>query len=83
MAKKYIEREAVNCLLDKFIGYLDEDIIYRIKQKIKCIPSVDVHEVVRCGYCRNYCKVYRDCNLNGMTVEEDDFCSHGVKMDKE
>lgn len=32
---KYIKVEDVNNIIDRFIGYLDEDMIYRIKYKIK------------------------------------------------
>lgn len=32
---KYIKLEDVNNIIDRFLGYLDEDMIYRIKYKIK------------------------------------------------
>ena len=34
-ATKYVKVEDVNKVIDRFTGYLDEDMIYRIKYKIK------------------------------------------------
>lgn len=38
---KLIDADKVNETIDRFIGYLDEDMILRIKMKISKIPTVD------------------------------------------
>ena len=42
MNNDLISREALKKKIDKFIGYLDEDMIYRIKVVIDKIPTVAV-----------------------------------------
>lgn len=38
---RLIDADKVNETIDRFIGYLDEDMILRIKMKISKIPTVD------------------------------------------
>lgn len=38
---RLIDADKVNETIDRFIGYLDEDMILRIKMKISAIPTVE------------------------------------------
>lgn len=40
----YIDRETVCREIDRFTGYLDEDMIYRIKFALERLPAADVVE---------------------------------------
>ena len=50
---RLIDADKVNETIDRFIGYLDEDMILRIKMKISKIPTVDRPH----GECKT-CKYY-------------------------
>ena len=39
--------------------------------------EVAEEEFVFCGECGQYCRNTKECNLNGMIVENNDFCSRG------
>lgn len=81
---EYIEHEAVNCLLDKFIGYIDEDTIYRIKQKLNVIPSADVQEVRHGRWLENVYGCYCCSVCRDSPEYPTRYCSRcGAKMDKE
>ena len=41
MAKKYIELDRALKEIERFIGYLDEDMIYRIQYALKRLPAAD------------------------------------------
>lgn len=43
----YIKREDAECVIGRFIGYLDDDMIQRQKIAIRKIPAADVRENVR------------------------------------
>lgn len=46
MEKEYIERELAEKTIDRFEGYLDDDMIFRIKYALrKHIPAADVAPV--------------------------------------
>ena len=90
--KEYIEREAAEKVIDRFAGYLDDDMIFRIKYAIrKHIPAADV-EPVKHGHFRRLtfsgdtiicseCKMaYNIFETNG--AENFNFCPHcGAKLD--
>ena len=42
---EYISKEQACKELERFIGYLDEDMIHRLKIAIRRIPATDVREV--------------------------------------
>lgn len=44
-----------------------------IEAAIKAIPPVDVVEVVRCKDCAGK----KACDVWGIYLDDDDFCSHG------
>ena len=54
----------------------------------KCItsmPTADVVEVVRCDYCERRYEEDGEyfCSCTDTPCADDDFCSHGARMDKE
>ena len=55
---EYIKREDAIKEIERFIGYLDDDMICRIKIALNRIPSADVAEVVRCRDCKQCKKSY-------------------------
>lgn len=91
--KEYIERELAEKTIDRFEGYLDDDMIFRIKYAIrKHIPAADVVPVVRCKDCKHshywygndtfgntsyLCDFYADRYC--AKVHADDFCSYGKR----
>ncbi len=50
-------------------------------------PAVDAVEVVRCKDCKlrvpESISVFRHCDLVGMMVDDDDFCSFGKRRDED
>ena len=90
MPKEYIEREAVEKMLEdaqvisdgEYTGYCIEDV------SISSIPTADVVEVVRCKDCKWYesRKNYAPYCNNVMNLFEemklDDFCSYGERRIK-
>lgn len=90
--KEYIERveaikaivaEASHCLvLDKPAearGYIGA------KELIEHRKAADVVEVVRCDNCERRYEEDGEyiCGRTGMPCADDEFCSHGIRMDKE
>ena len=74
--KEYIERELAEKTIDRFEGYLDDDMIFRIKYALrKHIPAADVapakhgHWVSEydCGYITPHCS---ECGETALTKEE-------------
>lgn len=92
--KEYIEREAAEKVIDRFAGYLDDDMIFRIKYALrKHIPAADVAPVRHghwieeydCGYITPHCS---ECGETALTKEEtsydyvySSYCPHcGAKL---
>lgn len=76
MNNDLISREAVKKKIDKFIGYLDEDIIYRIKVAIDKVPTVTLKqgEWIWLGDNPNSDHKW-SCNQCGRGVkEQENFC---------
>ena len=60
--------------------------VRKVMNAIRRLPVVDAVEVVRCKNCKakyEYSSNNFYCYLNGMPINEDDFCSLGEKMDGE
>lgn len=75
---------------DALVDQAEEDMFdYEAEQfaaRISWAPTVDAVKVVRCSTCKKYIHVIgRDdrkilgCRYFGMTVEPNDFCSHGER----
>lgn len=91
---KYIDRFLViPALMDR---YEPEDTRYpmtltlaHIAEALLNIPTADVTEIVRCKDCQYYQdaktnkKGFLICPASGMEISETDYCSYGVRMDKE
>lgn len=92
---EYIKREDAVIEVERFGGYLDDDMLYRIKLALGRLPSADVVKVVRCKDCKygkwkiseldNKTKGY-ECAIHA--VFENDFgdngyCSYGERKDDE
>lgn len=98
-AEEYIEREQAEKIIDRFAGYLDDDMIYRIKYAIrKHIPAIDGITIVRCKDCihsrvnpfsynRNImtCQFWQDRSHQGTAIvmKHNDFCSYGERRKAE
>ena len=54
----YIKREDAVIEIERFGGYLDDDMLYRIKLALGRLPSADVVEGAACKECRfrNVCQ---------------------------
>lgn len=82
---RLIDADKVNKTIDRFIGYLDEDMILRIKMKISAIPTVE-RPHGECGTCKHYIKG----GLDGKTyvcehpsIEQDDYFNYAfLAMDE-
>ena len=77
-------------LLNKLIPPLDCLSIYLVQKIVKCAPTIDAVEVVRCKDCEEYIPWLEGnyvCGLIGSyfgNTKPNDFCSRGVrKMDAE
>lgn len=87
MSKEYIDKDSlVGAFLEKVYSTTENKIEYgEAINLIQKQPTADVQEVVRCGQCKNH--RLKDgsflCVLNMVRVYGDDFCSYGVKMDKD
>lgn len=89
--KEYIERAMAFAVLVDFPGELSpENIGLAVARKaIDALPAADVAEVVRCKDCQYYQdaktnkKGFLICPAFGMEITETDYCSYGVRMDKE
>ena len=44
---EYIKRDAAIDEIARFVGYIDQDMIYRIQTRLAAIPSADVQQAVR------------------------------------
>lgn len=78
---EYIKKEDAIIEVERFGGYLDDDMLYRIKLALGCLPSADVVEVVRCKDCKY--KERERCGLTRYTVRAHDYCSYGERRDDE
>jgi hypothetical protein len=93
----YIKREDAIIEIERFGGYLDDDMLYRIKlalNRLNRLPSADVVEVVRCKDCK-WLKPYASqygagqfcecpCSFGGQGIKKpDDYCSYGERRDDE
>lgn len=83
--KEYIERaDAINLLW----LFADESCA-SVVSDFENLPAADVAEVVRCKDCQYYQdaktnkKGFLICPASGMEITETDYCSYGVRMDKE
>lgn len=86
--KEYIEREAAEKVIDRFAGYLDDDMIFRIKYAIrKHIPAADVAPVKHGRWI--YENFYTHCSVCGKMAiydkygqeVESDYCPRcGAKL---
>lgn len=65
MTDDLISRQAVADWLQRWVGYLDNDMIARMQYRVVDIPSADSVEVVRCKDCI-YGYLYIDVQ-NGIT----------------
>lgn len=88
--KEYIERDAALKIIDKFSGYLDDDMIFRIKYAIrKHIPAADVAPVKQGHWVYTEYAIYGEydfprCSECGFEPKEEisPYCPNcGVKMD--
>ena len=41
--------------------------------------EVEEEKKIYCGNCRSWCKAMQECTINGMHVEDSDFCSKGKR----
>lgn len=48
---------------------------------LKAIPTIDAVPVVRCRECRYHLPKGSVCQLSGMDITEDDFCSRGQRKE--
>jgi hypothetical protein len=91
---KYIDAELFVAYMSgvkqksKLLGYIlaaDEDEIIRL---IKKQPAADVAEVVRCKDCKHYayadgvCRLLTNHYFPPVDMDEDDYCSKGVRKDE-
>ena len=60
---RLIDADKVNETIDRFIGYLDEDMILRIKMKISKIPTVDRPHGEWIEQSDNYGDPYYECSV--------------------
>lgn len=85
MMSECIPREAAYQELDRFLGYLDEDMIYGIKLGLASIPAVGVIPTVQCKDCKfaHFGPNWITCqNLNGLctaSLRLEDSCSRGER----
>lgn len=80
MADEYIKHSDALTVIERFNGYLDDDMQYRIKFMLnRDCPAADVVEVVRCKDCAfHYYAADRAgrCELGiGDALLDDDYCS--------
>ena len=89
----YIKREDALRAFNGIYSTVDADDILRHLHKsvdvIKNIPSADVVEVVRCNDCKHikeeHFNIMPDgfsCELSGLMVEPERYCSYGERADK-
>lgn len=91
---RLIDADKVNATIDRFIGYLDEDMILRIKMKISAIPTVEQphgecrtckHFVIGGVYGKAYVCEHPELDKDDdyiyacINMEANDFCSRYEK----
>jgi hypothetical protein len=87
---EYINRQVLLQTLNENKIPYNADVNYFITNA----PIADVVEVIRCKNCQHYVKEYHRCSLHSeepdqystgfiFTMQEDDFCSYGEKVDFE
>ena len=94
MADEYIKRSDALTVIERFNGYLDDDMQYRIKFMLnRDCPAADVIPVVRGRWIDDAVCFYRKCSECGCCIEwnknpfldgigEYNFCPNcGAKMD--
>lgn len=69
--------------IERFKGYLDEDMIERIKIAMNRLPTIDAVQVVRCKDCKHFDGSYPMCCRFEETFEPDGYCSFGEKREVE
>ena len=88
--KRYVSVETVCKEIERFKGYLDDDMIYRLQTAIKMLPEPDLVEAVRCRECVFFGKEPEIARALGLETEfycaihrdemgPDFFCSYGRK----
>ena len=92
MAKEYIEREALLCMVqpddpgDEMAVITIATAKKLIRSLAHCCPAADVAPVVRCKDChlrgREECAMFYRCECGEQHTWEtdDDFCSYGEKL---
>lgn len=71
---EYITKEqAIDEVWDAFMSRDDPDLGRVIEENIERLPAADVVEVVRCKDCADK----KACDVWGIYLDDDDFCSHG------
>ena len=96
MASDLISRDAVLNIVDnEWYKYKDKDGLFEIAactlmkslfDDVERIEAVDAVEVVRCKDCERRtqsCGMVLHCSLNGIQVDDDDFCSYGERVKKD
>lgn len=89
-AKRYVSVETVCKEIERFKGYLDDDMVYRLQTAIKRLPELDLVEAIRCRECVFFGKEPKIARALGFEAEfycaihEDEmspdfFCSYGRK----
>lgn len=74
--RKTLNEDDVLKEIDRWIGYLDEDMITRIKIGIKKLPSAHPEQRwIPCGKCIHADGKNRWCKVLDRTINEDYFCS--------
>jgi len=67
-------------------GYWDSGLNqYDVEVVLNQQPSIDAVEVVRCKDCRYFNKAFpliHLCNVSGMKMETDDYCSYGERKEQ-
>lgn len=93
----YIKREDTIIEIERFCGYLDDDMLYRIKLALGRLPSADVVEVrhghwkceeVPCVFGKKFILTCSECGESVSVTEEalpeEHYCrSCGARMDGE
>ena len=73
--------------IERFKGYLDDDMIMRIKIAINRLPTIEAVEVVRCKDCKysEYKQGELRCYIWSISskTKEDGYCFCGASMDEE
>lgn len=88
MASDLIKRDSIRAAVAMYMGsnaYLNDtalDVLKMIDKWLCEAEAVDAVEVVRCKDCKERTQsggMVLHCSLNGIQVDDDDFCSYGTK----